>query len=231
MSTNSRNPVKPHQVRQISPTHRSVSGIYAFKGESSIAYESTLERDFLIRTEYFLDVLDVIPQPTAIPFKAKNGRQYTYTPDFLVYYRLGSYGYENYPKPMLVEVKPASEWTMHWRRWLPKWKAAYRHAKEQGWLFHIYDESRIRDQTFKNIKFLERYKRLHFPKEELRAVLESVYNMGAATMDHLLAKHFMGMYRAEGIALIWHLLATRQLDCEIHLPLRDSTVLWIAAHD
>lgn len=34
------------QVRKIKPTYRSISGHFAFMGES-IAYESTLERDFL----------------------------------------------------------------------------------------------------------------------------------------------------------------------------------------
>lgn len=80
-------------MRKICPTRRSVSGMYAFRGQSSIAFESTLERDFLIRTEFCLGVLDVIPQPVEIPFVATNGRNYTYTPDFLVYYRLGNCAY------------------------------------------------------------------------------------------------------------------------------------------
>lgn len=231
MSRNSCEYISASQVRKIRPTRRSVSGVYPFRGESSVAYESTLERDFLIRTEFFPDVLDIIAQPAAIPFLARNGRQYTYTPDFLVYYRLGRYGYENYPTPMLVEVKPEQEWQKHWREWFPKWKAARRYAQEQGWSFRIYDESRIRDQTFKNIRFLERYKRMPFPNEEAQAVLASLRLMGAATVDHLLAKHFMGIYRAEGIALIWHLLATRQVDCDIGQTLGEFTELWIPAYE
>jgi hypothetical protein len=79
--------VKPKQTRKIKPTRRSVSGIYPFRGETAIAYESTLERDFLIRKEFNLYVLDIIPQPVQIPFTSNNGQVYTYTPDFLVYYR------------------------------------------------------------------------------------------------------------------------------------------------
>lgn len=228
---NNCNKVKPKQVRKIKPTRRSVSGIYVFREESSIAYESTLERDFLIRTEFNTLVLDVIAQPVAIPFIGSNGRTYTYTPDFLVYYQLGDRHYENYPKPMLVEVKPELEWRKHWRKWLQKWKAAQRHAQQQGWVFHIHDETRIRDQTFKNITFLERYKRMSFPIEETMAVLESVMQMGASTMDYLLARHFMGIYRAEGIAHIWYMLATRLLDCDMSRPLNAFTELWIPAYD
>jgi len=148
MHTNSCDEVQPRQMRKIKPTRRSVSGVYAFRGNSMVAYESTLERDFLIRTEFSLNVLDVIPQPAEIPFVSSNGRTYTYTPDFLVYYRLGSHSYDDYPKPVLVEVKPETEWRRHWREWLPKWKAAWSYARSQGWEFHIRDESRIRDQMF-----------------------------------------------------------------------------------
>ncbi len=231
MYRNSCNEARARQVRKINPTRRSVSGVYAFRGESSVTYESTLERDFLIRTEFHIDVLDVVSQPVAIPFIGRNGQAYTYTPDFLVYYRLGDRGYESYPKPMLIEVKPEQEWRKHWRKWLPKWKAAWRHAQHQGWTFHVHDELRIRDQVFDNIRFLERYKRMSFPVEETGAVLASVREMGSSTADYLLARHFMGMYRAEGVSHIWHLLATRQLDCDMSRPLNDFSELWIPAYD
>jgi hypothetical protein len=218
----------PTQTRKIGPTRRSVSGVYMFRGETPIEYESTLERDFLIRKEFSLAVSDIIPQPCQIQYRdPATGRLFHYTPDFLVYYRLGSRHYEDYPKPLLVEVKPEAEWRKHWRKWLPKWKAAQRYANESGCVFRIHDESRIRDQAFKNIMFLSRYKRMAFPVEETRVVLETVRQMGSAPMDYLLARHFMGIYRAEGIAHLWHLLATRQLDCDISRPLSNFTEVWI----
>lgn len=230
LNRNSHDEVQPHQVRKIRPTRRSVSGYYPFRGQSAIAFESTLERDFLIRSEFCLSVLDIIPQPVEIPFWGENGQQYKYTPDFLVYYRLGERAYDDYPKPMLVEVKPASEWREHWREWLPKWKAAWRFAQGQGWSFHIHDESRIRDQALENIRFLERYKKTSFPETESYEVLNTVKEMGVVTIDYLLARHFMGMYRAEGITHIWHLLAGRKLDCDINRSLSEFTQLWLP-HD
>jgi TnsA endonuclease N terminal/TnsA endonuclease C terminal len=219
------------QMRKIRPTRRSVSGSYPFRGEMAIEFESTLERDFLIRTEFCSAVLDVIPQPVEIPFVGANGRSYKYTPDFLVYYCLGNRAYGDYPKPVLVEVKPEVEWRKHWREWMPKWKAAWRYATEQGWVFHVRDESRIRDQTFSNIRFLQRYQRMSFSDEETLLVLESVRQMGCATPDYLLSRHFMGIYRAEGIAHIWHLLAARRLDCDISRPLNGFTELWVPTNE
>lgn len=228
---NSSDYIRPSQTRKIKPTRRSVSGVYAFRGETATPFESTLERDFLIRKEFCLGVLDIIPQPVQIPFVSTNGQTYTYTPDFLVYYRLGSMDYGDYPKPVLVEVKPQAEWKKHWREWLPKWKAAWRYAKEQGWEFHIHDESRIRDQALENIRFLERYKRMQFPAEESRWVIDNVKQMGSSPFHYVLARHFMGLYKAHGIAHIWHLLATRQLDCDISQILNEFTDLWVPTDD
>lgn len=228
MSRNSRYQSKPTQTRKIKPTRRSVSGVYAFRGEASIPFESSLERDFIIRHEFDLDVTDVIPQPVAVPFKTRSGRTYEYTPDFLVYRALGSSTYSLYPKPILVEVKLAKEWKKNWRAWSTKWKAARRFAREQGWEFRIYDETRIRDEVLKNIMFLARYERLEFPNEDTLHIIESVKERGAVEFHALLARHFMGIYRATGISHIWHLVATRKLKCDLSVPLSDFSELWVS---
>ncbi|MDZ4332122.1 MAG: heteromeric transposase endonuclease subunit TnsA [Pseudomonas sp.] len=214
-------------VRPIKPTKRSVSGVFPFRGEGGIPYESTLERDFLLRTEFSSDVLAIISQPVSIPFTT-NGRAYKYTPDFLVYYRLGDRHFEDYPKPMLVEVKPEADWRKSWRSWLPKWKAAWRHANEQGWAFHIHDESRIRDTALQNIKFLARYERMTFSPEDSAWIIESVREMGVAPVHYLLAKHSCTLYRGQGISHLWHLIATRRLACDIRLPLNEHLEVWVA---
>lgn len=230
MNNNNCDLIVPKQMRKIKPTRRSVSGAYAFRGESAIQFESTLERDFLIRNEFNIQVLDIIPQPVQIPF-LKNGRTYTYTPDFLVYYRLNNTSYECYPKPLLIEVKPREEVQKNWADWKDKFRTALHFAKDQGWNFRIHDESRIRDQAFLNIRFLERYKRMQFPNAESNAVIETVKEMGSVPFHYLISRHFMGIYKAEGIAHLWYLLATRQLDCDINLPLSDFTELWIPSYE
>lgn len=218
---------KLKQVRKIRPTRRSVSGIYPFRGLSSVAYESTLERDFVVKHEFFSHVLDIIPQPTVVEWRDPLGRLRTYVPDFMVYFRLGARSFENYPKPILVEVKPRLLWQKHWRTWLPKWKAARRFAREQGAEFRIFDESRIRDQAFGNITFLERYKRMQVDEPDSAQILDTVRLQDVVTVDYLVTRHFMGIYRAEGIAHVWHLLASRRLDCDIREPLGPLTPVWI----
>ena len=60
MTVNSCDKIIPSQMRKIKPTRRSLSGTYAFRGETGIQFESSLERDFLIRTEFSMCVLTVV---------------------------------------------------------------------------------------------------------------------------------------------------------------------------
>ncbi|MCT4983462.1 MULTISPECIES: heteromeric transposase endonuclease subunit TnsA [Ralstonia] len=233
MNRNSRDEFAPmQQVRKIGPTRRSVSGVYAFRGERSIEFESTLERDFLMRVEFSQMVVDVAPQPVELRYRADNGREYRYTPDFLVRYRAADCPFGVGPKPLLVEVKPREKLRKHWCEMRPKFKAALRYAREQGWDFRIYDESRIRDQVLANIFFLQRYLRLQFPTEDVRAVLENLSAMGQAPFHYLVGRHFSGIAdRAVGVSLLWHLLSTGLMECDMTLPLNNNTVLWTPHHE
>lgn len=218
----------PRQTRKIRPTRRSVSGIFSFRAQQSIPFESTLERDFLIRKEFSRIVLEIIPQPVQIPFTALNGRAYTYTPDFLVYYRAEDYPWGEGMRPLLIEVKPREELQENWRDMKPKFKAALRYARLQGWDFRIQDESRIRDQMFQNIMFLQRYKRMQFPTEETRWILANLGEMGQAPFQYLVGRHFCGIADAAvGVSHLWHMLATGLLECDMTLPLANTTVLWV----
>lgn len=217
----------PRQMRKIKPTRRSVSGILPFRGEVSIPFESTLERDFIIRKEFNRLVSEVIPQPVQIPFEV-NGRSYTYTPDFLVYYRTDDYPWACGMKPLLVEVKERSDIRENWSKMRPKFRAALRFAKHNGWDFRVHDESRIRDQVFENINLLRRYKRMEFQPADTRAILSTLKTMGQAPFHYIVSRHFCGSADvATGISHIWHLLATNLIECDMRLPLTNDTVLWV----
>lgn len=181
-----------------------------------------LERDFLSRMDFRKDVLSVVSQPVQLDFVARSGRSYTYTPDYLVHFHSRSH-----LRPMLVEVKPQENWRENWRDLLPKWKAAWRYAKQQGWRFHIYDESRIRGQSLKNIQYLERFKNADYADLDLDAVVRTVAFKGVASIDYLLELHFQGA-QALGKSHIFHLIATRQLDCDISGFLGNSLEVTVA---
>lgn len=208
------------QVRKIKPTIRSVSGFVSYHNEP-IAYESSLERDFLIYQCFRHEVLDIIPQPILIPFQ-KNGREYEYTPDFFVQVK------EGFGKSLLVEVKPKSDWQAHWRDWSNKWKAAQRYCKEQGFRFAIFDEDRIRHDALDNINFLMRYKHTRVVPEEVKGILEDIELRGTTRVDYLLERYFGGsIYRNDGKRLIWHLMATKQVGFDVWQDVRSENMeIW-----
>ena len=221
---NNRNKLDLSPKRRIGMTRRSVSGIYIFRGETAIPHESTLERDFLIRNEFFLDVRQILPQPIRIPFTGADGRTYSYTPDFLVMYRPDRQGCR---KPLLVEVKPSEQWRRHWRKWRRKWKAAIRCAKEHDWMFQIQDESRIRDTVLQNVRFLDPYMRMRFKTDDSQRIIKALHSTGPTSIRALLDRHCSGTNQSQGIALLWHLVAVRKLDCEITGPMNHHTKLWV----
>nr|WP_273805714.1 MULTISPECIES: TnsA endonuclease N-terminal domain-containing protein [unclassified Pseudomonas] len=220
---------QPKQVRRIKPTRRSVSGFLPFRDVGGVPFESLLERDFLKRMRFSHRVQSVVAQPVAVPFRDSLGRAQTYTPDYLVYYHQGEADFSAYIKPMLVEVKPAYEWREHWRDWMGKWKAARHYARQEGWTFSIYDESRIRGLPLENIVFLERFERMAFDQEDIEMVLGTLTEMDVAPVHYLLARHFKGIYRERGVAMLWHLIATRRVECDITEPLDQYLELWVAA--
>lgn len=209
------------QVRKIKPTRMSVSGRVPYKG-NSVPYESTLERDLIIVHAFREDVKDIVAQPITIPF-VKNGITYKYTPDFFIKF------IEDFDKPnMIIEVKPYDLWQENWRDWSDKWKTMQRYCKDNGYIFHIYDESRIRNLALNNINLLMKFKNFAIEEEDQKAVLKQVRLMGTTTIDYLLTRFYTGsLLRNHGLRVIYHLLATKQLKFDLFIKINDLTEVWV----
>jgi len=205
------------QVRKINPTRRSISGNVSFKG-IPIAFESSLERDFIIYHSFKKEVIDIVPQPIAIPFK-KNGRNYEYTPDFFVQMAPDT------GKSLIVEVKPKKEWQENWRDWSDKWKATIAFCREQEFKFVIYDEDRIRHLALDNINFLMRYKNTFVIPEEVKAVLKDIEQRDCTTVEYILERYFKSyLYRQQGKHLMWHLMANKMIGFNIWADVRSENL-------
>lgn len=79
-------PEMVRSIRTIPLNRRHVTGFVSWRGESSIPYESPLERDFVLRQEFSLGVASVVSQPCRIAYTDSDGREHHYTPDYLVIY-------------------------------------------------------------------------------------------------------------------------------------------------
>lgn len=209
------------QVRKINPTRRSVSGAYPFRGQMVIPYESSLERDFIIKQEFDNKIIELIPQPASIPF-VLNNQTYLYTPDFLVIFDKSLN-----KKGILAEIKPESEWRKNWRKWFSKWKAAYSWANEHNFTFHIFDEVRIRDTCLDNIKLLNRFKTHFISNGSAIEILKILDNVNQPMAINCLLKHFPSSEHKDINREVLHLLATQLLKTDMQTPISTSSLIWL----
>jgi len=215
--------------RKIGYTYGSVSGNFSFRQEKSIAFESLLEKDLLTLLEYNQKVLDVVEQPVTLEYTNNNGREASYTPDFLVYFKtkIGGGIFSPYDKPLLIEVKPHNILRKKFNELRPKFKIAMKYAIENGFIFKIYDERRIRGVYFQNISFIERYKSLQYDPHEEKQILNHLEKLGQTTIDHVLAYLYVSpTQRGIAIGQIWNMLANHKIACDMHIPLTQKTTIW-----
>ena len=215
--------------RKIGYTYGSVSGHFAFRKQKSIAFESTLERDLLTLLEFNDSVNDVIEQPLTIEYVNHNGRNVTYTPDFLVDFKEAeASALKRLRKPLLIEVKPREKIQKHFSELKPRFKIAMRYARENDMVFKIYDESKIRTPYLKNIIFLKRYKRLTYKEEDRSNILAYINSSGSLTIEATIEYLFISKeQKSMGLGHIWNLLANKILLCNFSKPLNKQTVVWV----
>jgi len=218
--------------RKIGYTYGSVSGVFPFRGKKNIQFESTLERDLLMIMEYDPCVTDVIEQPVTIEYTNKNGREVTYTPDFLVHYH-PPHPLCNYKLNVskLIEVKPNNLLKKNWLAIRPKLKIGTAHARQQGWIFCIYDESRIRSTCLDNINFLKRHRNHQYDAHEELRIINYITKKKNVSVEKLL-KYLYSSEADKRTAKfqIWHLLSKHKLLCDMGRPLNITTTIWNNTH-
>lgn len=224
--TNSCQQITSRPSPPIPRTYGTLSGHHVFRDRQAIAYASMLERDFIVRTEFFVDVVDIVPQPIDIDFNHGRSTQ-RYTPTFLVQRsRRVREGTET-PKPELVEVITEYGWRKHRSQRRPKWRAAIRAANARGWRFRIHDETRIRDRALQNIQYLARFKRTTVRIDASEDILDDLGRTGIRSVATLLKRHFANDSQTYALQQVWALLAQRRIDCSISHQLGIATEVWL----
>lgn len=216
--------------RKANYTYGSSSGYYPFRGEKSIWWESTLERDLLILLEYNDMVLDIEEQPVTFEYINKNGRVVTYTPDYLVTFKpLPLYGSQTpYPKPLLIEVKPNAVLKVKFPKLRQRFKIATRYAQENDYIFKIYDENKIRGIELENIVFLKRYKKMSFDKREEDRILNYLKAVGHTQIDHVLeALYATKTQQAIALSHLYYLIHHKKIGIDIGQPINDWSTIWL----
>jgi len=206
-------------VRKIKPTRRSVSGYFSFRGKEPIPYESTLERDFVMRMDYNRFVEHVVSQPTRLFYIDANGIERRYTPDYLVYFT------NPMRKPLLVEVKEKQELESDFHKLRYKFSAAFAFAKQNGWTFKIYDERRIRDSILENLQMLRSFASRKVNADIVDEVKTELASMHLPISVQRFTQGFNSERGASGIRNndIWRLALDHILELKLSEPLSEET--------
>lgn len=171
-------------------------------------------------------VLSYEEQPVRIDYLSTDGKARHYTPDILVTYRQ-TLDATIFRSPLLAEIKYRCDLFAHWQELKPKFRAARRYAKEQGWVFKIMTEVEIRTPYLKNVKFLRQYQRRPINLAEAKLLLQQVSQLPSTDPERLLTSLCQDAHeRAQLLPTLWRLVAERKIGANLHQPLTMRSRLW-----
>jgi hypothetical protein len=212
-------------VRKIPKNYLTVTGSFASRKNGHMdAFESLLEKEFMLLLEFDETVSQFEPQPVTI---AMTDVVRGYTPDVLVYFHPDVETGKNL-KPQLVEVKHTDDLTRNAEKYAPKFAAAEKFAAEREWEFCVKTQVDIRIQRLINIKFLREYRNIEPLKDDCTKLFQLVSHLGgASSVNELLAKLALtDDERLYWIPIIWHAAVTRSLVCDWDQPINNDTTLY-----
>lgn len=214
-------------VRKIPKNHLFVTGGYSSrKSEEMDAFESLLEKDYLLLLDFDDAVESFEVQPVRIPVK---GVVRGYVPDVLVKYRTDLESGE-LRKPLLAEVKRSDFLKKHAPKYAPKFAAAVVYAENLGWEFRPVDETEIRLPRLRNIKFLREYRNASPSEADCHRVAQVMERQGrSSSSEQILAVLApTDEERLYWLPVIWSMVLQKLLltdldipfggDVELHLP-------------
>lgn len=212
-------------VREIRIASRSVTGTVPSLG----AYESTLERDFMEILRFDPNIDRFVPQPLTINFVDRAGCMRSYTPDGLIHFKQSS---ASRAVPVLFEVKYRTDFRKDWKALIQKFRAAKEYCIDKGWRFEVFTEREIRTPYLNNVKFLWPYLDRRPVPETAVEVLRILADLGEADPDLLLCAICHDLdNRARLIPVLWHLVATGSIGCDLNIPLNMRSRIWALQDD
>lgn len=224
-------PIASTPARTIGMGHRSVRGTVQVKG-TSIAHESTLERDLLTIVDFLPSAQRVRGQPVSLAFRdPETGRMRRYTPDVAVDFVGPTVANPSTAAAtsMIYEVKYRADLFAQWPRLKPAFLSARAHAREQGAKFKILTEREIRTPLLANVTFLRPYLRRaeHDGFEETLIATLMAYE--EATPEIVLLASFSDAHsRLQALPHLWRLLALGRIEADLTQDLTMTSPIWVS---
>lgn len=204
-------------VRKIPKNHLFVTGGYSSrKSEEMDAFESLLEKDYLLLLDFDDTVESFDVQPVRIPVA---GVARGYVPDVLVKYKPNLETCE-IRKSLLAEVKRSDYLEKHAAKYAPKFAAAVAYAESMGWEFRPVDETEIRLPRLRNIKFLREYRNVSPSAEDCCRVEQAVMRHGRdSSSERVLAEIATSDdERLYWLPVLWSMVLQKRLLTDLNIP-------------
>jgi hypothetical protein len=217
-------------VRSIPRNSRSLTGkVIDFRSHRLVSFESALERDFYILLAWDPAVASFEEQPVTIAYHDPLGVRRTYTPDVLVHYH-AALPHQRHARPVLYEIKYRDDLRTHWHEYRPKFQAARRYARAQGWVFRLITERGIRTPYLKNVKFLRQYHDRGLDRPDCHRLLALLAERGETTPEALLVSLSPDRWeRARWLPGLWSLIAVGAVGADLTVPLTMHSRIWSLA--
>ncbi len=214
------------KARKIPKNYRNLTGLSASKKSTEAYFESSLERDFISVLEFDAQVQTYDVQPVTIEWCDNDGKKRKYTPDALVNF------FPSLPiktaKKLLCEVKYRSDLKDNWLEYKPKFKAAIKYARNNGYRFKIMTEVEIRTHFMENATFLLPYLNHNLDDAHEKLIMDRLKGMRQCSIEAIIKSIFNDKWlQAEVLTSLWKLVALRRISTDLNLPLTMSSTIWI----
>ena len=213
-------------VRKIPKNYLFVTGGYSSrKNEEMDAFESLLEKDFLLVLGFDDAVVKFEVQPLRIPVA---GVPRGYVPDVFVEYHPDLQTGE-IRKPSLVEVKAAEDLVLNAEKYAPKFAAARQYADERGWEFITMDQNDIRTPRLANLKFLREYRNFSPSSDDIQTVQQHMANASGESSSQQLINSLAPTDDGKlyWLPVIWSMVLTRHLVSDLDKLFTSDVPLWL----
>lgn len=213
-------------VRKIPKNYLFVTGGYSSrKNDEMDAFESLLEKDYLLLLDFDDAVEAFEVQPARVPVA---GIAKGYVPDVLVKYHPDPHG-GTVRKPQLIEVKTKEDLLRNAEEYAPKFAAARQYAEERGWEFKTVDQTEIRRPRLANLKFLREYRNVAPADTEIQTVLECMTGLaGEPSLQSLLDTLApTDDDKLSWLPIIWSMVLTRHLATDLDQLFQSDVRLWL----
>jgi hypothetical protein len=196
-------------VRQVVSTGQNIRGIFTNKAGRLVQFESWAERALLLRLDRDRDIHDYGSQPERFQFTAPNGKQHSYTPDFIVWRSNGQ-----------VEIH---EVTMTSRQTRPnivqREAAANEICRVRGWQYIVHTEKSVpQGSELANLLVLFRYRpSVYADLAVSRMAGEELAAKSPVALQTLVTRieQKLGIPRPTIVATLCHMLWAGQMETDL----------------